>query len=305
MEAVIELLKGEEFLLDEGYFVKINSKRTKQEMHIDLINDLIWAQEQSSKHASVDTFAKKLFLRNQTTDLDRLKLILSVFLLIEQLRTPFDRRYDTFYASILGKDFTDFPPNLRIVSWNYDLQFEMAYMDYTGQRDIDSGYLKTIVKYDNTLGFSNDKFCIYKINGTTQFIGKTRRYHLLETFDKGFNKEIYNQVVRNYTARVSHNSEIYPLVSFAWERKGDAVLPLAIEDVKDTLVLVVIGYSFPMFNREIDRMILGSMKNLEKVYIQAPDAEDTADRFEAVCDKKDVKIILKRDVGQFVLPNEM
>ena len=42
-----------------------------------------------------------------------------------------------------------------------------------------------------------------------------------------------------------------------------------IEDcVKDAQIMVVIGYSFPFFNRPIDRLIFRKMDKLEKIYIQ-------------------------------------
>jgi hypothetical protein len=79
-----------------------------------------------------------------------------------------------------------------------------------------------------------------------------------------------------------------------------------IHATKNTEILVIIGYSFPFFNREVDRQILNSMLKLEKVYIQAPDATDLAERFEAVRDQIDPpKVIPYKEVGQFLLPNEL
>ena len=78
-------------------------------------------------------------------------------------------------------------------------------------------------------------------------------------------------------------------------------------------MLVVIGYSFPYFNREVDRTIVQNMKNLEKVYIQDPYCEDVKESFEAVLsveqlgkvENGQIKIVPKKNTKQFVIPNEM
>jgi hypothetical protein len=41
-----------------------------------------------------------------------------------------------------------------------------------------------------------------------------------------------------------------------------------LKTTQDTEQVVVIGYSFPFFNRQTDREIFGSMANLTKIYVQ-------------------------------------
>jgi len=38
--------------------------------------------------------------------------------------------------------------------------------------------------------------------------------------------------------------------------------------IKETEILVIIGYSFRVFNRDIDREIFSSSTNIKKVYLQ-------------------------------------
>jgi hypothetical protein len=46
--------------------------------------------------------------------------------------------------------------------------------------------------------------------------------------------------------------------------------------------------------------------SLKKVYFQAPDAEDLRERFLAINDKLDPNnLILRKDIKQFTLPNEL
>src|SRR5688500_11353760 len=62
----------------------------------NLITDLQWLYTESDNHASVDTFAKKLYIKQQWQELKRLRLALSVFFVCEQLRKIPDKRYDSF-----------------------------------------------------------------------------------------------------------------------------------------------------------------------------------------------------------------
>ena len=43
--------------------------------------------------------------------------------------------------------------------------------------------------------------------------------------------------------------------------------------VGDAETVVVIGYSFPFFNRKVDRFLFESMPNLKNIYIQDPHAD--------------------------------
>ena len=79
------------------------------------IDDLIWLQDKAAQHATIDTFAKKLYLCNQACDFGKLKLLLSSFFLIEQVIHPFDKRYDTFFANILNRNAM-IPDNVYIMS---------------------------------------------------------------------------------------------------------------------------------------------------------------------------------------------
>ncbi|WP_448529231.1 hypothetical protein [Raineya sp.] len=144
---------------------------SKAEIHKTLIEDIEWLLSHSENHASIDTFAKKLFIKGKHDDLNKLKAAFSVYLIVEQLINKADKRYDSFYASLLNHNYYEFPPNLRILSWNYDSQFELAFSDYTDSKNIDSNksYLNVITKYtyDKPRG---SKFCLLKLNGTTNIL---------------------------------------------------------------------------------------------------------------------------------------
>jgi hypothetical protein len=69
-------------------------------------------------------------------------------------------------------------------------------------------------------------------------------------------------------------------------------------------ILVVIGYSFPEPNKEIDRQIIDSMRDLRKVHIQIPQENVSRVRrkFESLIqDDRDIKIF-EEPVEYFFLP---
>jgi hypothetical protein len=82
----------------------------------------------------------------------------------------------------------------------------------------------------------------------------------------------------------SDSSFISPLscLNFAWENDNNYIdkyrghsknLEEAEHIASETEILVVIGYSFPIFNREIDNILFKKMQKLKKVYIQDREPE--------------------------------
>lgn len=310
VKKLIELLESDDLKLDDNSTydnLKLQNPKTKREHQMDLIESLKWMMTESKNHASVDTFAKKLFIKQRYRDLDKLRVAMSVFFIFEQILNKSDPRYDTFFASLIDNGM-NFPDNVRILSWNYDYQFELVFSEYTGQPDIISNQksLKVNVKYG-----SNDKyqgFQLYKLNGTCGLQERNRReYMYVSELNVPLNVNTVGGVTRSFAA-VTYSKELRSSLSFAWEGESDeeSVVRRAMEDTSDTTCLVVIGYSFPFFNREVDRKIIGNMKNLKRVYIQAPDADILKERFQAFKDDlTNIELLSKFDVKQFLLPNEL
>jgi len=74
-----------------------------------LVRDIKELSEEAAGHASIDTYAGKLFLTQNEKKLVWLKKVLSFYFLLEQffLDGKTDRRYDLFWASLAGKTSTD------------------------------------------------------------------------------------------------------------------------------------------------------------------------------------------------------
>jgi len=305
----------ENFTPKEEY-IKINGNEYDAKgIFKQLIEDFEWVINDGAMHQSIDTFAKKLFIIGDFSNLKKLKIVISIYFLIIQSRNRVDIRYDSFFASILNTNRGDLPPNLRILTWNYDYQFEKSFAEYYRDYRIEAcqTMLNIYSKNSRAPSFNSKKFGIVKLNGTASLVldhDKGYPYNIITSVNQEYDYDLINSLLRNYALMVHVNStknKLNSSISFAWEDYdyGMAAIKNAIAATQETEILVVIGYSFPFFNRLVDRDIIRAMKGLKKVYFQAPDAEDLKERFLAVRDDLDNRnLLLRKDVKQFVFPNE-
>jgi len=89
----------------DGYSVN----RARDELTKD-IDELYVA---SKEHATIDTYAKKLYLTRRQNEFERLKNVLSAFFVWIQMESKVDQRYDTFLANVLGMNLY-FPKELSV-----------------------------------------------------------------------------------------------------------------------------------------------------------------------------------------------
>ncbi len=276
----------------------------------ELIKDLKWLETASSRHASVDTFAKKLFLTKDRVTLRRLKSTLSAFFVLVQASRRPDIRYDAFYASIINS-LNSLPDNIRILSWNYDNQFEIAYAEYSRTSNIEHQAAALNIRHLLQSSRVLNSFGIIKLNGSAALLDDVKRvYPFSNKIHKSLNIELVEDVVMNFAVS-KHISNAVSGLSFAWETHNkdwgeDHHLEPAINHVKDCEDLVVIGYSFPFFNREIDRRIIGGMQDLKNVYFQDLEPQNLRERFKSIRDDiPEANLNLRYDLDQFVLPNSL
>ena len=272
----------------KSFLIRLNSDKSQQERYFNLMNkfhkDILWLKTESGNHNSIDTFAKKLFLQRDYPSLKKLKLVLSCFFFYVQTK-KFDKRYDSFFASVLD-DLANIPKYLKVLSWNYDSQLEFAFKRFSNstmeatKRELNI-YSKGNEKPDY---FDLNKFSVFKVNGTTNAIN----YEILADFEI----DDYNLVgdfleLYETSTYIKFNSDM----SFAWENyneESDFYKNLK-ESVKETEILIVIGYSFPFFNRKIDKFILDSMPKLNKVYIQDPyNAKDIIEKMKELIPRHEI-----------------
>ncbi|MCW3074719.1 MAG: hypothetical protein JWP69_1788 [Flaviaesturariibacter sp.] len=264
-----------------------------------VITDFESLESELSFHNTPDTIAKKYFHTGADTKLFSLKCSLTLFFHYEQnSNTPhtflseeperdlIDKRYDAFIASLLKpvKGKLELLEHVNILSWNYDLQFELAYSRYSTDNLI---HIQEVIQsfprvFSQSRPLSKEKFSLIHLNGIAfpilggndLIIGSQRRR------DKEYCLYLcglHQQLKSTNQSRQDNMS----LISFAWENlehnyelKENDIIEKAIESVEKTKILIINGYSFPIFNRAIDLKILQAMSSIKKVYIQNPNAKD-------------------------------
>lgn len=277
-----------------------------------LITELKWVISESRHHATVDTLAKRFFLLEKWDELRRLKAALIVYFTLRQLSVydihglrnnpapsekTIDGRYDSLIAAYArkGAQGPELPSNLKVISWNYDLQPELALKRYFPlniedlQQRLQIWPNSTMMASGNT--FNMDRFGLVKLNGNALWgklstPGCTTHNTLFDRFyDDNPALDVLIQLLHEYhelrvDRRTLNNALTY--FNFAWESDEnfkdkhsgfDQTIQAAVEIAKKTDVLVVIGYSFPIFNRETDSTVFNHLLQLQKVYIQDLNAE--------------------------------
>lgn len=267
---------------------------------------------------SVDTYARKLYLSGRQSEYRQLKDNLTLYFTLHQKIYDVDKRYDNFWAAIL-MDNRQLPDNVRVISWNYDTQLELSFRDFINNSKLSeiSSILNMYSIHSKYDYFDQNKFAVFKVNGSAKYkkdhFLKDEFEYLTDDFQFGFYNDIYiSDLITNYKKYISFDSNKQSVykneLSFAWEHDFNSESYGGIRNsLKDTSTLAVIGYSFPIYNRKVDKKIINEfMPNLQKVYLQAPDADGLKERFmELNQNIHKENIIVRTEKEQFVFPNEL
>lgn len=344
------------------YFVEKLRKIDSQlnEYSSPIFDDLKSILEKINSHLTIDTYAKKLWYKKDLKNYNLLKRFLSCYLLFEQVdkesefaflqsyevnKTNFkidknlelkinqqlDSRYDSFFATLLNNNKL-LNPNINIVSWNYDMQFELAYSDFNFDR-YNIGMIQDMLQVFPTAHINNyvdyNKSAIIKLNGTCNFINDINN----STFDiinEKFYAKNFSKVLLEVLIDENHN--IISQLEFAWEndKQVNKAREYAHFIVSNSDIIVIIGYSFPTFNREVDRYIFSrfndshlfrtendtnilnidtasKLTNSKKIYIQdtPQNAPKIKERLKAIGNNLFDVAEIYDDVDQFLIPYEL
>lgn len=331
MKAICEFLMRDENQLSKTkkFEFSDNNHTSKFDYQTDFINDLEALEKSAANHKSIDTYAKKIFATTKYPDptLYRLKLVLSCYFTLEQMYIAgrCDSRYDAFWASLIGKTYQDLPENVRILTWNYDIQMELSYAQYCPLVSLGHAIDALNIHINNNRRNHLKKpgvFNVYKLNGTANFLldlnnEPFQEQYIADDYKNGLILPWIENIIQIYSAN-KHFADHYrksPTLSFAWElpltKKGSQTSFIEVigNEINDTEILVVIGYSFPFFNREVDRALIRSMAGLKKVYIQDIKPEEVISSFRSI--REDWRDELNKRVepismkNQFFLPPEL
>lgn len=198
---------------------------------------------------TIDTLARFYWLQSKHEELYRLKKVVDAYFAIRHFapelrislsrtiganstaypKGDYDSRYDSFFAAIL-ENGGEMNSNVSLATYNYDLEVEQSLAKFTES------------------SLSSCVGSVYHINGhaSIEAVGTT-----------------YDDVVHHIEIQGGRS------IKYAWEplANGDSRVEEVRRLFENTTHLVVVGYSFPVFNCEIDRVILYA-PNLKKIYIQ-------------------------------------
>lgn len=326
----------------------------------ELLADLDWLIINTNKHFTIDTFARKLFaISSRHKELRILKKVLSTYFVYEQViisrnallrkdrngenifkQIP-DKRYDNLISTLIEDEInnTNLFGNIKVLSWNYDSQFEYAFKEFW-----DLNYLhethqmlqvipgKWIFEMSGKREVDLNKFSLIHLNGLAGFksIIGSNSATLIDKFASYIPPDdellfelicFYAEITYNLNENIESATQYF---NYSWEIQSkehsfaspfvSSALSNALRIAEITEILVVIGYSFPLFNRSTDNSIISKMKKLTKIYIQdfypekikdiminsfSPLQEKTYDGYSKI------DFVLSNNVDQFVLPYEI
>jgi hypothetical protein len=282
----------------------------------EMVGDLRWLATNSEKFGTTDTFAKFLYLKDRNSLL-RLKLALSFYFTVEQfLNDKKDDRALIFLTTVMEYGQV-FPRNIKILSWNYDFQIEIA-AEVFRKEEYHPAFITAatppLINYYPGLGnalLNNDvrNITMIHLNGIAgYFFYEPSQTHLSLFFNKP--PENINEIIKGITL---DKNKKHHLLTFAWEEETDSAIFLnkrieyATSLVEDTDIFVIIGYSFPYFNRSIDSQIFNALQKsgrLKKIYYQDParSGDFLKNQFAI---SKDIEIIPVSDTSNYFVPNEL
>ena len=282
----------------------------------DFFNSLESILSEAKKYSTIDTYAKYLYITNRYESIGLLSLLLSIGLLFFQ-KEGVDKRYDDFWSSVL--EDTPIPPaNMKILSWNYDLQFEQSYLKFSKQKSISNCQAFLRVFPSNSKSYLADykddnQFALVKLNGgIVKYDSQAGRFQTLIDDCFEFYIGIKNIITQYFNwLPESNNGKRAIHIGYAWDTirrdpKNTSVI-IGKEMAKSSDTLIIIGYSFPFFNRKVDREIIGSMSNLRNIYVQDLYPERIISRLKSIIPEKmnfSISISPLKDTKQFFIPYE-
>lgn len=281
--------------------------------------DIRQLKDLANVHESIDTYAKKLYLKGASHghELFKLKVALSMFLAYEQAkRADSERRYDGFFASILSNSSGQLriPDEILILNWNYDQMLGYAFKEYTQNSQFQDRHTQLGVVPLHAVSPSVP-YSVVHLNGLFAYQEEGKEFQPIVSTDTAQDHEIIADMLRYYyRAHMKEDDPIYRnqeahLMQFAWESNTgrESAFDLVLERLHDVTALVVIGYSFPFFNREFDRKILKWLTALERIYIQAMPgaAEDIGRTIKSMGVGRGVEIEFYTNTEKFLLPREL
>lgn len=284
----------------------IHFGREKEGLRNKFLESLDKFTEKADEYGTIDTYAKYLsIIPSKTHELMELKIVLALFFVTWQSLSKKakneihdhpgaslnrydinDKRYTKLLVPLLkyneGIKKVKIHPSFKFITWNYDFQLENALREMCEDEDLDetlnrcvypnikvldqstiSSFGPDIIHLNGIAGLYQIKGTecnsAYRVNNTDLQTALKNALDFYQSFDR------YQINIKNF-------------FHFAWERIGISdeekeknvsfkAFNLSKEIFSKTDYLVITGYSFPLFNRDIDLELFKSLKpDIKKIY---------------------------------------
>ncbi|MBL7702028.1 MAG: hypothetical protein JNM14_07240 [Ferruginibacter sp.] len=282
-----------------------------------------------SSHQSFDTFFKKLFHTQEYARINLYKKVLNIYFLWESAtiqngnasendinekqegdfikKSKIDKRYDALVAGLLVPKKGIIQPYCKVnfLTWNYDLNLLMSLKNYLAPNNTIGGFLSSIDKGGGVWKYKED-FTIINMNG---YFYRSEINNLTTITNVQINELIFSIIKEDYfdDMVIDHDSN---LLKFAWESENK-LIPIAKLVIDGSSNIVIIGYTFPLYNRLVDLSYLEqSIISHKKIFIQDPNGDIIRQNLIDYYQLKDNQILEKnlksiKDCDSFYIPSDV
>lgn len=208
-----------------------------------------------------------------------------------------DYRYESL-ISVIAEERFKLSDRFSFISWNYDNQLEMAVDRVFGLRnDWNANDENSERRINEKMhGMLRNRF--YKLNGSAS----------LSSFDfeppSRFYKECRSAEMRRIRDFLGGVKKFDNRIHFAWEEKPEFDHNRFLNILTEANIVIIIGYSFPEYNRVIDKQIIDkAAKGFNKKFI----IQDTAENIDRIDSrlksiKSGIDVTKITDLNQFYIP---
>ncbi len=285
-------------------------------------------------HQSFDTYFKKLFHTGQNDKISQGKKVLNLYFTWEHLSKPtarpdyydedtfwkqssIDKRYDALIAGLLKPLADKKEPYCKInfITWNYDLNLLMSLKNYfLPEASIGEFFKQIDRKYTWEI---EDKICVINMNG---FFYSSNFSGLINLNQSTIHDIIYDKikdqnylelkVTDGFLGYGDNSDRDAESIKFAWETKNfnSAIAKNKIGESKN---IVIIGYTFPLYNRSIDlEYFYNDVLYGKRLILQDPNSleleSDVIENFSLKPQNfKGSEIVTKVNCDNFFIPNDI
>lgn len=212
-----------------------------------------------TKHRSLDTFARLLFLQGKADEYLSFKKFLDGYISARSLFND-DLRYNALLADlgVSSNGHIDYSSKISLFTWNYDFLLEKELL-FANDNPKWNAILSRVTHFNGVAS------ALFRIGEEGIELLKQLKAEYSERFIKLDSYTLLvNKIVKDVKAGDSH-------IRFAWENSDeelDKIRKDLARKITQATNIVIVGYTFPFYNRLIDETFLHEMGQKNKIVLQ-------------------------------------